>query len=37
LHKASSIQVALDIATREMCWVCPPVLWRCLGVDGVQA
>lgn len=32
LTKAHSIQVAVDIATREMCWVCPPVLWRKLGV-----
>ncbi|MGH6649216.1 acyl-CoA thioesterase [Aquabacterium sp.] len=36
LHTASSIQVALDISTREMCWVCPPVLWRCLGVEGLN-
>jgi acyl-CoA thioester hydrolase len=33
LTKASSIQVAVDIATREMCWVCPPVLWQKLGVS----
>lgn len=32
LTKAHSIQVAIDIATREMCWVCPPVLWQKLGV-----
>lgn len=32
LTKAHSIQVAVDIATREMCWVCPQVLWRKLGV-----
>lgn len=32
LTKAHSIQVAVDIATREMCWVCPPVLWQKLGV-----
>jgi acyl-CoA thioester hydrolase len=37
LHKASSIQVALCIATREMCWVCPPVLFERLGVKGPQA
>lgn len=34
LHKATSIQVALCIATREMCWVCPPVLFERLGVKG---
>ncbi|MCW5234147.1 acyl-CoA thioesterase [Verminephrobacter eiseniae] len=34
LNKASTIQVALDIHTREMCWVCPPVLWERLGVNG---
>lgn len=32
LHKASTIQVALDVATQTMCWVCPPVLWERLGV-----
>ena len=32
LTKAHSIQVAIDIGTREMCWVCPPVLWQKLGV-----
>lgn len=32
LTKAHSIQVAVDIATREMCWVCPPVLLDKLGV-----
>ncbi|MFZ5525811.1 MAG: acyl-CoA thioesterase [Pseudomonadota bacterium] len=32
LTKAHSIQVAVDITTREMCWVCPPVLWHKLGV-----
>lgn len=37
LHKASSIQVALSIATREMCWVCPPVLFERLGVEGPKA
>lgn len=36
LTKASSIQVAVDIATREMCWVCPPVLWDKLGVRAGQ-
>ena len=33
LTKASSIQVALDAKTQEMCWVCPPVLWERLGID----
>lgn len=32
LHKASSVQVALDMASRRMCWVSPPVLWEKLGV-----
>jgi len=33
LTKASSVQVALDIQTREMCWVCPSILWQRLGID----
>lgn len=33
LNKAYTIQVALDIATREMRYVCPPVLWERLGVQ----
>lgn len=33
LNKATSVQVALDIQTREMCWICPPVLWARLGID----
>lgn len=33
IHKAHTIQVALNIATREMEYVCPPVLWKKLGVD----
>ena len=33
LTKATSVQVALDIHTKEMCWVCPPVLWEKLGID----
>jgi acyl-CoA thioester hydrolase len=37
LNKASSVQVALDISTLEMCWVCPPVLWERLGVKGPGA
>jgi len=37
LNKASTTQVALDIRTREMLWVCPPVLFERLGVDRGQA
>jgi len=33
LHKATSIQVAVDMATHEMQYVCPPVLWERLGVS----
>lgn len=33
LNKAYSIQVALEIATREMQYVCPQVLWDKLGVQ----
>ena len=33
LHKATSIQVALSVATREMCWVCPDILFERLGVQ----
>ena len=32
LHKASSVQVAVDISTGEMCWVCPPILTERLGI-----
>jgi len=32
LTKAHTIQVAVDMATREMRYVCPPVLWQRLGV-----
>ncbi len=32
LTQATTIQVAVEIATGEMCFVCPPVLWQCLGV-----
>jgi len=31
--KAHTIQVAWCIATREMQYVCPPVLWQRLGVE----
>ena len=37
LHKASSVQVALSMETKEMCWVCPPVLFEKLGVKGSAA
>lgn len=33
LNMAHTIQVAVDMATREMCFVCPPVLWQRLGVQ----
>jgi acyl-CoA thioester hydrolase len=32
LTQASTVQVAVDMATREMLYVCPPVLWERLGV-----
>lgn len=32
LNKAHTIQVAIDMQTRKMAYVCPPVLWQCLGV-----
>lgn len=32
LNSASTIQVAVELATREMCFVCPEVLWQRLGV-----
>ena len=32
LTEASTIQVAVDLSTREMLYVCPPVLWERLGV-----
>lgn len=32
LTRASTIQVAVEIATRELQFVCPPILWRKLGV-----
>jgi acyl-CoA thioester hydrolase len=32
VNSASSIQVAVDMRTREMCYLCPPVLWQRLGV-----
>ena len=33
VHRATSIQVAVDLTTQEMCFVCPPVLWERLGVS----
>lgn len=33
LTRAHTIQVAYEIATRTMHYVCPPVLWQCLGVQ----
>jgi acyl-CoA thioester hydrolase len=32
IHRATSIQVAVDMATRQMQYVCPRVLWERLGV-----
>ena len=32
LTEATTTQVAVDMATREMLYVCPPVLWQRLGV-----
>ena len=32
LTEASTVQVAVDLATREMLYVCPPVLWERLGM-----
>lgn len=33
LTTAQTTQVAVDMRTREMCYVCPPVLWERLGVQ----
>jgi acyl-CoA thioester hydrolase len=33
INTAMSIQVAVDMATREMQYVCPAVLWERLGVS----
>ncbi len=33
INTAYTIQVAVDMRTREMCFVCPPVLWERLGVE----
>ena len=32
VNSAHTIQVAVDMGTRAMCFVCPPVLWERLGV-----
>jgi acyl-CoA thioester hydrolase len=32
ITRASTIQVAVEIATRELQFVCPPILWQKLGV-----
>lgn len=32
LHEATTIQLAVDMATGKTCFVCPPVLWQRLGV-----
>jgi acyl-CoA thioester hydrolase len=33
LTRGYTIQVAVDAQTMEMQYVCPPVLWECLGVS----
>ena len=33
INSATSIQVAVDMATREMQYVCPRILWERLGVS----
>lgn len=35
INKAYTIQVAVDMASREMQYICPEVLWRKLGVESV--
>ncbi|WP_434627322.1 acyl-CoA thioesterase [Chromobacterium sp. CV08] len=34
INTAYTIQVAVDIASQEMLYVCPPVLWEKLGVPA---
>jgi acyl-CoA thioester hydrolase len=34
LTSAQTTQVAVEIKTGEMCFVCPPVLWERLGVPA---
>lgn len=33
LNQAYTIQVAVDMSSREMLYVCPPILWERLGVS----
>jgi len=33
INHAYTIQVAVEIASGEMQYLCPPILWQCLGVD----
>lgn len=33
INTAHTVQVAVDMHTKEMCFVCPPVLWERLGVQ----
>ncbi|NMM80853.1 4-hydroxybenzoyl-CoA thioesterase [Acidovorax sp. SRB_14] len=33
INTAHTIQVAVDMRSKEMCFVCPPVLWERLGVQ----
>ncbi|HEY9103763.1 thioesterase family protein [Chitinimonas sp.] len=35
LNKAYTIQVAVEMASQELQYVCPPVLWQKLGVEGL--
>jgi len=32
INTAYTVQVAVDMVTREMCFVCPEILWQKLGV-----
>ncbi|MGC0151705.1 acyl-CoA thioesterase [Chromobacterium vaccinii] len=34
INKAYTVQVAVDLASQEMLYVCPPVLWEKLGVPA---
>ena len=34
LNSAQTTQVAVELKTGEMCFVCPPVLWERLGVPA---
>jgi len=34
INQASSIQVAVEIASGEMQFLCPPILWQSLGVHA---